>query len=98
MGHGGPPAFAMQCRHQFCRNIVTDMEKKQPLWGIPAGKRKKPPTQVSEGVYRGCISRQDLVPLYSRYAVLSRKKPPIAPFLFLLLTYRYIICILGLWG
>ncbi len=78
------------------------MAKKQLLWGYPKGvqeriSQKETPTHRRRGLM-GCISRQDLVLSYSRNAVLSRKKLQIASFLFLLLTCRYIIGILGLWG
>ena len=62
--------------------------------GVP---QKETPTQGSEGAwYR--FTRQDLVLSYSRNEVLSIKNDLPLPFLFLLLTYRYIKGIMSLWG
>ena len=97
-----PPGICMQSRPQFYIIGVTHTGIKQRCRGIlPRDLDKKIPRRVLPTGWRGdmwCISRQDLVPLYSPDTNLSRKKHPIAHFIVFLLTYMYVDGILVLWG
>ena len=61
------------------------MEKKQPLWGIPAGKRKKPPTQVSEGGVSWVYFPAGLSPIVQSICGFVKKKAPY-PFIFIFIV------------